>query len=135
LTASRAVRLASTPALRFLLVGLSNNAIGFAVLWLGVHLPFEHRFKAGVAQLCAYAIGGTWSFLWNRRWTFRSTTSPVRAQAWRFDVSQVTLGLASAALVSLAVDQRGWPVLPSWLVVTALITVANFAVCRLWVFR
>lgn len=130
-----ASRITSAPALRFILVGVSNNAIGFTILWLGVHLPFEHRFKAGGAQLAAYAVGSVWSFFWNRRWTFRSTASPARHQAWRFAVTQLALAATSAALISLAVDRRGFPVGPSWLVVTGVITFANFALSRLWVFR
>ncbi len=53
---------------RFLVVGLANTGLTlgiiFVLLWLGVPLL--------VANVIGYGAGFINSFIWNRRWTFRS---------------------------------------------------------------
>lgn len=127
------VRSASAP--RFVLIGLSNNAIGYAIVWTGVHLPFEHPYKAAAAQMVAYVIGSIWSFVWNRRWTFRATESAASGQAWRFGATQVGFAIGTSLAMNAAVDRARWPVTPSWLGITAGATFANYALARFWVFR
>ncbi len=130
-----ASRLSGAPAVRFVLVGGSNVAIGFAIVWVGVRLPFESRFKAGIAQMAAYAVGSVWSFLWNRHWTFRSTDAKAAHQALRFAATQVGLAVTSSTALSFAVDRQHWPLAPCWFVVTAVMTATNFLLSRYWVFR
>jgi putative flippase GtrA len=52
---------------RYLLVGLSNTAIGFAVIWIALR-----GFGLGniAANIAGYAVAFLWSFAVNRRWTF-----------------------------------------------------------------
>lgn len=128
-------RLGSASALRFVLVGISNVAIGFAVVWLGMSLPFEHPFKAGASQLAAYFVGSIWAFFWNRRWTFRATGASATRQGWRFAATQLGLAASTSGAMNLAVDRARWPLGPTWLGVMTLATIANFALSRYWVFR
>jgi putative flippase GtrA len=130
-----ATRIASASAPRFVLVGVSNVAIGFAVVWIGVHLPFEHPLKAGAAQLAAYFVGSIWAFFWNRRWTFRATGASATRQAWRFAATQLGLALTTSGAMNLAVDRARLPVAPTWFAIMTVATVANFALSRYWVFR
>jgi len=134
-TATIGDRVGRASAPRFVLVGISNVAIGFAVVWVGVHLPFEHPYKAAMAQLAAYFVGSIWAFFWNRNWTFRATGSSASRQAWRFAITQVGLALGTSALMNLAVDRGHLPVTPTWIAIMAVATVTNFALSRLWVFR
>jgi putative flippase GtrA len=128
-------KLCRSRVIRFMIVGLSNAAIGYGVFCIGVHLPIKFRYKAGASQLVAYAIGIGWSFFWNRRWTFQRTKKPVLRQGMRFMLLQIGLALVSSALLSVAVDHYGLPPGPSWLVVLGAITVANFVLSRYWVFQ
>jgi putative flippase GtrA len=124
-----------TPALgRFLVVGVSNTALSFVVFWLCLWLLPRHPVQATVAQLVSYVAGIFWSFVWNRRWTFRSR-APAAGQAVRFTVLQVAVALVSSAQIGLAVDYLGLPVIPSWVAVLGFTTVVNFVGSRYWVFR
>jgi putative flippase GtrA len=49
-------------------VGLSNTAIGFAVIWLTLS---GLKFGNVAANVTGYAVAFLWSFALNRRWTFR----------------------------------------------------------------
>jgi putative flippase GtrA len=135
-------RLASLPAARrigpslgrFLAVGLSNTVLSYALfrgcLWA---IP-DFWAKAGTSQLLSYGAGICWSYVWNRRWTFRSQ-GPAGSEAARFVALQIGMALISSALVGLLVDGLGlWPT-PSWIVVMGLVTLANYAGSRCWVFR
>jgi putative flippase GtrA len=121
-------------AVRFAAVGLSNAAISYAMLRIGLSLPSRIPYRAGGSQLVAYAIGIGWSYYWNRRWTFRSN-EPVRQGLFRFASLQVGIALASSAAISLLVDVRGFPPTPSWLAVVTGATLTNFVLSRLWIFR
>lgn len=55
-------------SVRYVMVGLSNTAIGFAVIWLTLS---GFGFSNVAANVAGYAVAFLWSFALNRRWTFR----------------------------------------------------------------
>lgn len=68
---TRLVKVLSTPfahsAVRYLLVGCSNTAVGFAVIWVALRW-----FGLGnvMANATGYSVAFLWSFALNRKWTF-----------------------------------------------------------------
>lgn len=54
-------------SVRYLLVGLSNTAVGFAVIWIALR-----GFGLGnvIANATGYSVAFLWSFALNRKWTF-----------------------------------------------------------------
>ncbi len=124
-----------TPELgRFLLVGVSNTALSGAVYWLCLRVLPQSPMKAAAAWAVSYLAGIAWSFLWNRRWTFRSR-GPAAGQAVRFTLLQLGLWLLSTGQIHLAVHYLGLPEWPSWVAVTGFITIVNFLGSRYWAFR
>jgi putative flippase GtrA len=119
---------------RFVLVGLSNFVISFSVFRGLLALPWTFEFKATVSQIASYAAGTVWSFLWNRRFTFRSAGSIPR-QAVRFFTLQAAMAGASAGLIGLFVDVMSLPATPTWLCVMGCVTIVNYLLCKRWVFR
>ncbi|AOY91433.1 hypothetical protein BKK79_06080 [Cupriavidus sp. USMAA2-4] len=61
-------RLLRHPFLRFVLVGLSNTAVGFGTTWAALRL---FGWGDAAANAIGYAIGFLWGFTWHRIWTFR----------------------------------------------------------------
>lgn len=118
----------------FLIIGFTNFALGFSVFWLCLRYLWTFPFKTAASQLISYGIVVAWSFYWNRRLAFRSAGPPVK-QGYRFIIVQVCLAAISAALIGLCVDVLGLPPGPSWFSVMAAVTVANFLLLKLWVFR
>jgi putative flippase GtrA len=114
---------------RFLLVGVSNTAIGAGLFW------FAHRtLPAAPSQVIAYSISTCWSYYWNRRWTFQSQ-GKLASEAIRFFSLQTGFMVLSATLLGLLVDHARLPAAPSWFAVVALITVLNFIAQRYWAFK
>lgn len=120
--------------LRFVLVGLSNFAVSFSVFRVLVAVSGSFEYKATVSQVASYAAGTIWSFIWNRRFTFRSTGS-IPGQVTRFFVLQAILAAVSSGLIGLFVDVMSFPASPTWFVVMGFITIVNYLLCKRWVFR
>ncbi len=55
-------------SVRYVLVGLSNTAVGFAVIWLTLS---GFGFSNVAANVAGYSVAFLWSFVLNRKWTFR----------------------------------------------------------------
>ncbi len=119
---------------RFSLVGTSNLVLSLSTFWVVFHALPDSRFRAGAAQLAAYALGTVWSYFWNRRWTFASDQN-VATEAARFVATQALFAGLSSLLMHLTVDLAGLPKLPAWLAVSAFVTILNFLTARYWVFR
>jgi putative flippase GtrA len=114
---------------RFLVVGVSNTAMGAGIFW------FAHRsLPAAPSQFLSYTISTIWSYYWNRRWTFQSQ-GKVASEALRFFSVQSGFMLLSTTLLGLLVDREHFPTLPSWAGTVALITVLNFLASRYWAFK
>jgi len=133
-TCQRLVREFDGSFLRFVLVGLSNFAVSFSVFRVLVAATSSLEYSAAVSQIASYAAGTLWSFIWNRRFTFRSKAS-IPGQATRFFVLQASLAAASSGTIGLFVDHLSFPASPTWFVVMGFITIVNYLLCKRWVFR
>jgi putative flippase GtrA len=74
------------------------------------------------------------SFAANRRWTFRSAGAP-RGQAARFAAAHAGTLAVSAGLTELGVTYGGLPPAACSLLLVVPVTLLNFTVQRLWVFK
>lgn len=54
-------------SVRYLLVGFSNTAVGFAVIWVALRC---FGFSNVTANATGYSVAFLWSFALNRKWTF-----------------------------------------------------------------
>lgn len=119
---------------RYAIVGATNTSIDFGVYAFLTRLVpfFENRILFANAISFVFAI--SWSFYWNRRWTFQRTDDLTRRYVRFFLVSLGGLGWSNIVLGFL-VRQAGWYDL---LAKAATIIVAfawNFTMHRLWTFR
>ncbi len=118
---------------RFVIVGGGNTVVTFAVFHALQPTLAGTPGGTAVAQAAGYAVGTVLSFLLNRRWTF-GATGRGRAQLARFVVTQLAALAISALAIQVAVSSGRLTPTVAWVVVTAAITVLNFAVMRTWVF-
>lgn len=118
---------------RFSLVGMVNSVIGIALiafLDLGLHLP------PALANALGYAVGSGISFLMTRNFVFRSRDR-IAGLAWKyalalaaaFLLNQLVLFIAGRVLLAGAAAH-----LTAQLMGVATYTLANFLLCRYWVF-
>lgn len=118
---------------RFGVVGVSNALISYLALWLALAALAQTRRRVLLAQAISYIAGLLWSFIWNRRWTFRASDGGARQLA-SFLALQLALLLATALALEWLVTSAGWAIYAAWLAVMIPATTLNFLAQRAWVF-
>ncbi|MFA6512058.1 MAG: GtrA family protein [Patescibacteria group bacterium] len=117
---------------KFSLVGASNTVVDFAAYLLFTR-AFGVHFLA--ANVIAFLLAATWSYNWNRRWTFRSNDPRVHRQFVKFlIVATVGLGLTTGILYFL-VEHSGLTDIPAKIISVAAVLLWNFLANRFWTFK
>ncbi|CAM3091085.1 hypothetical protein SPAN111604_03085 [Sphingomonas antarctica] len=117
-----------TEFVRFAIVGVSNTAMTWAIF---LTLAVWFRLDPVLANVIAWTISSSWSFYWNRRFTFRSDDPAVPSQAMRF----VAVNIAAIGLSSLIVAVfRHHPLWIRQAFATAATLGWNYVMCRRVVF-
>lgn len=115
---------------RYGIVGVLSNAVGY-LLYLGITAAgMEHK----LAMTLLYAVGVAQTFVFNRRWTFRSD-GPAGSALMRY-VAVYALGYAiNYAVLFALVDQLGLPHQVVMAGLFVLMAVYFFLAQKFWVFR
>lgn len=87
-----------------------------------------------LSQSLSYLSGLVWSYFWNRKWSFRSKGN-LYGEFNKFVILQICLLLLSASVISLLVDFIGLSEKEGWIIVMFFITIINFTLLKLWVFK
>jgi len=142
---------------KFLVVGVSNFVISFAVFYLlynywklsGIlYKLFGQAGKdlenlilqlgatsldATLANIFGYTAGIINSFIWNRLWTFQAKYDAA-IQFGRFLALNLFCLVMSSASLFLFTDYLRWSYLPVWFFTITVVTIVNFIVSKYWVF-
>jgi putative flippase GtrA len=142
---------------KFLVVGVSNFVISFAVFYLlynygelsGIFYELFGRagrdletfilqmgatsLDATLANIFGYGAGFINSFIWNRFWTFQARHR-ISAQFGRFFALNLFCLLLSSASLFLFTDFLGLTYLPVWFITMGVVTLVNFFISKVWVF-
>ena len=113
---------------RFMLVGLGNTVLSFAVYRLLLALGTAYV----VAAPLAFAVGAVNGYVFNRRWTFVARDS-IRARVLYIGVQAVG-AVSTSLLVVLFVHAAGTGRVVAYLAAVPPVTVCMFAANRLWTF-
>lgn len=116
---------------RYVVVGVVSLAVDLGVLWalhglFGVWLPLA----AAISFLSSFVV----NFGLNQRWTFSATAGSTPAQLVRYTILVAANTLVTSAAVT-AITATGLDYLFAKLIVVAVLTVTNFVLMRVWVFR
>ncbi len=115
--------------LRFGLIGIAST--GFYFLLLIILRPLIPSTML-LAAIC-YAIAMAFNFLAQGLFTFQ-TTKLTGKQLGRYIVVQGTALIVNSVALAGAVDRMGFALIPSQLVITAVVTVCVYVVSKRWVF-
>lgn len=120
-----------TVVFRYIVVGLVNTAVHFAVTALLVESGLLGAVPASIAGfICALLV----AFFLNRHWTFGQTDRPV-ARLYRFSLVSI-LGLCLNTLIMFAaVEVFLWHYLLGLLAVAVIIPPLNFLLNLRWSFK
>lgn len=117
---------------KFSIVGVSNTVVDFGTYVALTRLGKVHFIGANVV---AFLLAATWSYIWNRKWTFRSADARIRQQYVKFlIVAGVGLGLTTGILYAL-VTYVGMMDIPAKVIAIGVVLIWNFLINRLWTFR
>lgn len=118
--------------IKFGLVGLSSTAIDWSIFYL-LNLTFGVYYL--YAKVFSFAIAVINSFIWNRRWTFRSQ-DPNRSQEFGKFFAIALIGLSLNALIMfLAVEDLHWRKIFGLILATGIVTIWNFLANKFYTFR
>jgi putative flippase GtrA len=117
--------------IRFALVGLSNTALGYAVIML-MHYVFG--LDPTASNLLGYAAGAILSYLLNRTFTFASDR-PHRRAAPRFFAAVAVCYLLNVVVLNLALHALRAPVPAAQAIAVVTYSIAFYLANRLFVFR
>lgn len=114
---------------RFILVGLLNTIVGYGVYFIS--LLYVNYLAA---LIISHIVGVSFSYIWNRRWTFKSKGNK-GVELLRFE-SVYLAGLAiNMAMLYALVGRMGFDPRIVQLVLLPLVTVLTFLGHRYWSFK
>lgn len=118
--------------IKFGIVGLGSTVIDWGIFYL-LNLSFGIYYL--VAKVLSFSVAVINSFVWNRRWTFRSTETNRSKEFTKFMIIAL-VGLALNALIMyLAVSTFGTRKIFGLIFATAIVTFWNFLANKFWTFR
>jgi putative flippase GtrA len=118
--------------IKFCLVGASNFLIDFLVYLLMTRLFGLHYIPASVIS---FAVAVTWSFEWNRKWTFRYQGSDLKWQYVKFFTANIISLCLNLGLLTLLIELFHIPDLWAKAVSSLIVAVFNFSLNRFWTFK
>ncbi len=116
---------------KFCLVGSSNVVVYFACYLLLTRL-LRWYFLAG--SVSSFLVAVSWSFYWNRRWTFRPPGGQASRYYRRFVLTNAVSGAAANAALYVLVTSFGWHDLVANFAIIGATTAWNFMVTKFWAF-
>lgn len=132
---STELRARVTPFVRYCIIGAGNTVLDFGIYTALTRTWIFWRTYFLLANALSFVIVVTWSFFWNRRWTFQNHAPQVAEQYIRFIVTTVVgLGISEAVLLT-GVRLFHLPDLLAKLIAGPLVVLWNFTMYRLWAFR
>ncbi len=116
---------------RYLLVGLFNTALGFAIIFTCMYLL---KMSPVASNITGYLCGLVVSYFLNKFFTFRSTARS-RAEMLRFLVVFAAAYLANFGMLLLCIDVLRLHAAVSQVVAGAVYVGASFILNKYYVFR
>jgi putative flippase GtrA len=123
------------PFVRYCIIGTGNTVLDFGIYTTLTRgwMFWEAHFL--LANAIAFTMVVTWSFFWNKRWTFGDRSPRSHTQYVKFVIiTLVGLGLSESALL-IGVRMFGVPDLVAKVFAAPLVVLWNFTAYRYWAFR
>ena len=117
---------------RFVIVGISNTIISY-ITFICIY-KFIIVDNTIVSQIFSYSAGIIWSFIWNRKWTFKSNNNAYK-EFLLFVFSQLILLALSSLMLYVVIDKYHYSASLGWIVVMAIITIINFFTLKFLIFK
>lgn len=126
---------------KFGIVGASCAIVDWGIFYLAFAL-FTKSYSGVNAQVLrqtakgfSFIVSASVNYFFNRKWTFRSTEKAVAKQASKFLIVAVIGLVFNSAIFYVITAIFGWRDIFGLIIATALVTIWNFLINRLWTFK
>lgn len=117
--------------IKFGIVGLSSTVIDWSIFYLLNHYSIYYL----TAKVMSFSVAVINSFIWNRRWTFRSQDSNRNKEFFKFLIISL-VGLSINALIMyIAVSVLGTRKIIGLIFATGITTFWNFLANKFYTFK
>lgn len=120
---------------KYSIVGLSNTLIDFLIYVVLTRTVAFFATYFLLANVLSFGIAVTNSYIWNRRWTFRSTDAKRFQQYMKFFIVNIGGLLLNTGLLSLLVYKFGVYDIMGKVIAIVISLAWNFLLNRIWVFK
>ena len=118
--------------IKFCLVGTTNLILDVFIYWLLTRAFDVYYMLAGVLS---FVLVVTWSFLINRRWTFRHQGQDTTNQYVKFFVVNVIVAILNLSALYIFVEWFDFYDLAVKLAAAVVMAFINFGLNKLWTFK
>ena len=119
-------------AIKYGVVGLSNTLITMIVIWVMMKL---FGCREGLSNLTGYVAGILNSFIWNKQWTFKGSSTGWTKGAVRFTIAFIICYALQYGLVLILNSRLTIDHYYNHLIGMAFYTVINFLVNKFYTFK
>ncbi len=123
----------SREEVRYLVVGVWNTFFAFAVFAL-IATTFAESWSLALILTVSSAIGISQSYVTQKNFVWKSKNK-VSSEFTKFVVVSISQFLANLVLLQIMTVHLGLAVLPSQLLITAVLIAITFVGLKLWVFQ
>jgi dolichol-phosphate mannosyltransferase len=127
--------------IKFAIVGASCAIVDWAVFYIFKAVLFNgfpssnSQLLRQIAKGISFIVSASVNYYFNRKWTFRSEDKAIAKQLTKFFIV-ATAGLIFNSLIFYLVTALlGWRDIFGLLIATAIVTVWNFIINRIWTFK
>lgn len=119
--------------IKFCIVGATNVTVDLFVYIMATRFFLVYFVYANIISFIAAV---SWSFFWNRRWTFRyKVAETLKEQYVKFFVINITGAAVQTTLLYIFVEKFSFPDLYVKFSVMVFVAFWNFFMTKFWVFR
>jgi len=127
--------------IKFAIVGASCAIVDWAVFYLA-KMILADSFKSAdlqvlrqAAKAFSFIVSASVNYYFNRKWTFRSKDAKVAAQATKFFAVAIIGLIFNSLIFYIITAPLGLRDIYGLIIATALVTIWNFIINKLWTFR
>lgn len=117
--------------IKFGLIGVLNTLIN----WILFILLNSFGVYYIISNVIAYSISTLNSYLWNSKWVFKYNEDNVKETSFKFIVLNIIGLTLNTIILYLLVDIVGLNKLISLVITTGIVTILNYFINKLWVFK
>lgn len=121
----------------YIVVGVMTTLVSWFAYFVSVmtFLDAENPVELQIANIISWVVGVAFAYVTNRKYVFKSTEKNILKEATQFSVSRLSTLFLDMAVMFIMVTLMGVNDGISKIVSSVLVTITNYLISKLFVFR